>query len=61
MDHKVRKCPLEEVDRLDTEYWKSQSPEKKLDTLQYLREIYYSTKNESRKRFQRVYRIIKQP
>ena len=60
MKPELKKLPLEDVEQLDIQYWKSQAPEKKLDTLQYLRELYYTTKNESRKRFQRVYRIIKQ-
>ena len=36
------------------------TPEERLDLVQYLREIYYEFKNEGRKGFQRVYRIVKQ-
>jgi len=36
------------------------TPEERLDIVQLLREEYYKFKNENRKRFQRVYRIIKQ-
>ena len=60
MGKAVRKVSLEEAELSDIEYWKSKTPEEKLDTLQYLRELYYTLKNESRKGFQRVYRIIKQ-
>ena len=34
-------------------------PEERLNILQRLREEYYILRNESRKKFQRVYRIIK--
>ena len=60
MKNHLKKLTLEEAEQSDIQYWKSRSPEEKLDTLQYLREIYYSVKNESRKGFQRVYRVIKQ-
>ncbi len=60
MGKAVRKVSFEEAELSDIEYWKSKTPEEKLDTLQYLRELYYTLKNESRKGFQRVYRIIKQ-
>ena len=56
----VKKLPLEEIEALDIAFWKDKSPEEKLDMLQYLRELYYTANNESRKRFQRVYRVIKQ-
>lgn len=44
----------------DFEYWRHKTPEERLDTLQYLREMVYDLKNENRKGFQRVFRIIKQ-
>ncbi len=44
----------------DFEYWRSKTPEERLDTLQYLREMVYDLKNENRKGFQRVLRIIEQ-
>lgn len=36
------------------------TPSERLDILQRLREEYYTFKNENRKGFQRVYRIVKQ-
>lgn len=60
MGKEVKKLSLKEAELYDIEYWKSKSPQDKLDTLQILRELYYDFKNESRKRFQRIYRIIKQ-
>ncbi len=56
----LKKVSLKEADKLDIEFWKSKTPEERLDVLQYLREIYYEFKNEDRKRFQKVYRVIKQ-
>jgi predicted solute-binding protein len=56
----IKKVSFKEAELSDNKYWKSKSPEEKLDTLQYLREIFYEFKNEDRKNFQRVYRIIKQ-
>ena len=60
MEKVLKKVSLKKADELDIEFWKSKTPAERLDTLQYLREIYYEFKNESRKRFQRVYRVIKQ-
>ena len=60
MGKAVRKVPLEEAEKEDIAFWKSKTPEEKLDELQNLRELYYSLNNESRKGFQRFYRIIKQ-
>ena len=57
---KVKKRPLHEAEEADVEDWKSMTPEERLDLVQYLREIYYEFKNEGRKGFQRVYRIVKQ-
>ena len=59
MKQSIKKLSIEEAEVSDIQFWKSKSPEEKLDTLQYLREVYYSMKDESRKGFQRVYRIIK--
>jgi predicted solute-binding protein len=56
----VRKRSLHEAEEADLEEWRSMTPEERLDLVQYLREIYYEFKNEDRKRFQRVYRIVKQ-
>lgn len=60
MERTIKKLTFQEAEKEDIEYWKSKTPEEKLDALQHLREIYYKFKNESRKRFQRVYHIIKQ-
>lgn len=60
MEKKVKKLTFDEAEREDIAHWKSKTPEEKLEMLQYLREIYYTLKNESREGFQRVYRIIKQ-
>lgn len=60
MEKVFRIVPMADSDDHDIEYWKSKSPEEKLDVLQRLREEFYTFKNESRKRFQRVYRIIEQ-
>jgi predicted Fe-S protein YdhL (DUF1289 family) len=49
-----------EAEERDIQQYKSMTPEERLDILQRLREEYYIFKNESRKGFQRVYRIIKQ-
>jgi hypothetical protein len=59
MEKVTKKVSLKDAENLDIEYWKSRTPEEKLDTLQYLRELYYELTNESRKRFQRIYRIVK--
>lgn len=60
MERPIKKLSFSEAEKEDIEYWKSKTPEEKLEALQNLREIYYKLKNESRKGFQRVYRIIKQ-
>ena len=59
MEKVAKKVPLKNAESSDIEYWKSRTPEEKLDALQYLRELYYELKNESRKRFQKIYRIVK--
>lgn len=51
---------FEEAEQWDIEQHLSMTPEERLDILQALREQYYIFKNESRKGFQRVYRIVKQ-
>lgn len=60
MEKMARKIHLKDADKLDIQYWKKKSPEEKLDILQSLREVYFVLKNENRRRFQRVYRVIKQ-
>lgn len=55
---------FEEADAFDTEYYKSMSSEKRIETVQILREQYFKLSglnfNENRKRLRRVYRVIKQ-
>lgn len=60
MKNKVKKLSFKEYERSDLKYWRTKTPEEKLDALQHLRELYYDLKNENRKGFQRVYRVIKQ-
>lgn len=60
MEKTIKKLTFEEAEKEDIVYWKSKTPEERLDELQRLREIYYSLSNENRKGFQRFYRIIKQ-
>ena len=60
MSKEIKKMSIGEADKEDILYWKSKTPEEKLDALQELREIYYQINNESRKGFQRIYRVIKQ-
>jgi predicted Fe-S protein YdhL (DUF1289 family) len=56
----VNKRSLREAEEANLEDWKSMTPGERLDVLQLLRELYYEFKNETRKGFQRVYRIVKQ-
>ncbi len=60
MEKVLRKVTFEEAEKKDIAFWKLKSSEEKLDALQQLRELYYELNNESRKGFQRVYRVIKQ-
>jgi hypothetical protein len=59
-DMSISKRSLREAEQADIEEWRSMTPAERLDLVQHLREIYYGFKNESRKRLQRVYRIVKQ-
>jgi hypothetical protein len=60
MEKSLRKLSFLEAEKKDILFWKSKTPEEKLDALQQLRELYFELNNESRKGFQRLYRIIKQ-
>ncbi len=51
---------FEEAEEWDAQQYLSMTSEERLDILQRLRDEYYTFKNESRKGFQRVYRIVKQ-
>lgn len=59
MEKSIKIISFREAEKADKEYWKTKTPEERLDILQYLREEYYIFKNENRKGLQRVYRIIK--
>ena len=50
---------FEEAEEYDIRENLAMLPEERLDILQRLRDEYYIFKNEDRKRFQRVYRIVK--
>ena len=52
----VRKVKLKEQGN-DFAFWQTQSPEKRLETLEQIRNEYHNDANSPR--FQRVYRIIK--
>jgi len=60
MEKVTKVISFQEADELDIQYWRQATPEEKLDTLQYLREMYYGFKNESRKRLRRIYRVVEQ-
>lgn len=60
MEKILRKLSFTEAEKEDIAYWKSKTSEEKLDALQQLRDMYYELNNESRKGFQRIYRVIKQ-
>jgi hypothetical protein len=55
----VIKRSLREAEEADLEDWRSMTPAERLDLVQRLRDLYYEFKNEDRKGFQRVYRIVK--
>ena len=50
---------FKEAEEWDLQQYRAMTPEERLDILQRLREEYYTFKNENRKGFQRVYRIVK--
>jgi len=43
----------------DFEYWQSQTPEKRLETLEQIRAEYHTWKYDTQPRFQRVLSVIK--
>jgi hypothetical protein len=57
----VKKLSLKEAEEADLQEWRSMTPAERLDLVQRLRDLYFEFKNEGRKGFQRVYRIVKQP
>jgi hypothetical protein len=56
----VNKLSFKEAEEADFQDWRSMTPAERLDLVQVLRDLYYEFKNEDRKGFQRVYRIVKQ-
>ena len=60
MEKTIRIVSFKEAEDLDIQYWQNATPEEKLDTLQALREMFYDLKNEDRKGFQRILRIVEQ-
>ncbi len=65
MKKKVKLLTIDRAEEADISYWKSASPEERLDTVQKLREQYirlYNKEkkyNEARKRLRRFYRLTK--
>jgi len=59
MGKAIRIVPLNKSDELDFDYWLKKSPAEKLDTLQYLREMVYDLKHESRKGLQRFLKVTR--
>jgi len=57
MNKAIRIVHLNDSDDQDFVYWLKKSPSQKLDTLQYLREMVYDLKHESRKGFQRFLKV----
>ena len=57
MEKEIKILSLHESEELDFDYWLKTSPAEKLDTLQYLREMVYDLKHESRKGLQRFLRV----
>jgi hypothetical protein len=55
----VRVIGFKKAEDLDFDRWLKASPAEKLDTLQYLREMVYDLKNESRKGLQRVLTVTR--
>ena len=55
---------FEEAAKFDESYYKAMSPQERLDTVQFLREIYpkikKDVKGDGRKRLRRIIRIIQQ-
>lgn len=65
MDITAQFIQRDKAEEKDIKYWRSKSPEERLNTLQELREQYFTLYNkkeeyhEARKGLRRVYRIIK--
>ena len=50
---------FEKQEAYEKEYWKNLSGDKKLEILEIIRGNYWAMKNDTPRRLQRVYRIIK--
>lgn len=53
---------IKDAEKFDLKYWFSMSPTERLDTIQYLRELYYKIKgikNAHRKGLRKVIKVIK--
>ena len=59
MDKTIKLVKKSDAEQQDFEYWLSKNPSERMDSLQYLRNLVYELKNEDRKGFQRVFRIVK--
>jgi len=59
MKREIRIVPLNKSDDLDFEGWLKTSPAERLDTLQYLRDMVYDLKHESRKGLQRFLKVTR--
>jgi predicted solute-binding protein len=56
----IRIVTYAQAEEEDFAEWLAKTPEERLDTLQYLRELVYDLNHEDRKRFQRVFKITQQ-
>ena len=59
MNKAVRVVRLDESDELDFDYWLKKSPAEKLETPQFLREMVYDLKHESREGLRRFLKITR--
>jgi predicted solute-binding protein len=59
MNKAIKIVSLNKSGELDFEYWLKKSPAERLDTLQYLREMVYDLKHESRKGLQRFFKVTR--
>jgi hypothetical protein len=54
----IRIVSYAQAEEEDFAEWLAKTPEERLDTLQYLRELIYVLNHENRKRFQHVVHIV---
>ena len=61
MEKTIRKFDsFADQDRYEVDYWKSVEPDKKLEVLESIRELYMELNGEGQQGFQRVLRVIEQ-